>query len=153
MRKITVIFLATILMAGCATQGRFNSGSIFDSSRAVLDECDDRGGTHTILFYGNDHIRTAGVVHLKKGEIFAIRLNPTNNANNRPGVDYEDETVTISGKNDASAFLTANGSYATTPGPLHELIICVPPDLASGTYYYEIDITQTGNLDPRADVM
>lgn len=153
MRKITVILLATILIAGCAAQGRFSSGNEFDSSRAALDECDDTGGTHINLFYGNDHINTAGVVNLRKGEIFAIRLKPTNDGNNRPGVNYEDETVTISGKTAASAFLTAIGSYSGTPGPHHELIICVPQNQAADSYYYKIDITQTGNLDPRADVM
>ena len=147
-----MILLAIASLVGCAGQGRFSSSAQFDSSKASLDECDDTGGTHVNLFYGNDHIRTAGVVHLKKGEIFAIRLKPTNDANNRPGIDYEDQTVTISGKTAQSAFLNAIGSYSGTAGPHHELIICVPPDQASDTYYYKIDITETGNLDPRADV-
>jgi len=154
------MLLATILITGCkangapegAGEGLFDAKASFNSSRALLDDCDDTGGTHVILFYGNFEVRTAGVVNLKKGEIFAIRLHPKNDLNNRPGIDYETETVTISGKDSASVWLSAVGTYDTTPAPHHELIICVPPEQADGNYYYNIDITKTGSLDPRAKV-
>ncbi len=162
------MLLATILISGCGSEnaakgavegavegdldGQFDGQALFDSSRALLDDCDDKGGTHVNLFYSNFEIRTAGVVHLKTGEIFAIRLKPKNDMNNRPGIDYETETVTISGKDGASAWLSAVGSHDLTPAPDHELVICVPPGQAAGTYYYKIDITKTGSLDPRADV-
>lgn len=155
------MLLATILITGCkangapegAEEGQFDAEASFDSSRALVDKCDPHGGTHVNLFYGNFQIRTAGVVHLKAGKIFAIRLMPENGVNNRPGIDYETETVTISGKDSASAWLSAVGSYDSAPAPLHDLIICVPPGTAKGTYYYQIDITNTGSLDPRADVI
>ena len=160
MRKIILMLLATILISVCGTvgiaqspaaEGQFDAKASFKSSRALLDDCDDKGGTHVNLFYGNFEVRTVGVVRLKKGEIFAIRLKPKNDANNRSGINYETETVTISGKDLASAWLTAVGSYTST-APDHELVICVPPGTATGTYYYQIYITNTGSLDPRAEV-
>ena len=154
------MLLATILISGCnangapedAEEGQFDAEASFDSSLALVNKCDSHGGTHVNLFYGNFEIRTAGVVNLKKGEIFAIRLHPKNDANNRPGINYETETVTISGKDLASAWLSAVGIYDSAPAPHHDLIICVPPGTANGTYYYKIDITNTGSLDPRANV-
>lgn len=164
MQRIILTLLATILIPGCAPggaeesakegteEGQFNAKASVRSSRALLDDCDDAGGTHVKLFYGNRRIRTAGVAHLKAGEVFEIWLNPENDANNRPGIDYETETVTISGKDLASVWLTAVGSYNSTPAPHHELVICVPAGTPGGDYFYNIDITDTGSIDPRADV-
>ena len=160
MRRIILMLLATILITGCkangapegAEEGQFDDKASFDSSRALVDKCDPLGGTHVNLFYGNFQIRTAGVVHLKVGKIFAIRLMPENDANNRSGIDYKTETVTISGKDSASGWLSAVGSYDSAPAPHHDLIICVPPGTAKGTYYYQIYITNTGSLDPRVEV-
>lgn len=164
MRKILLMLLATILMSGCAPggaeesdkegteEGKYNEKASVRSSRALMDDCDDTGGTHVILFYGNRRIRTAGVAHMRPGEIFEIWLKPENDLNNRPGIDYETETVTISGKDLASVWLTAVGTYDSTPAPHHELVICVPLGTPKGDYFYNIDITETGSLDPRADV-
>ena len=151
MRKTMLSLLTTFMAAGCAT-GQFNAGSEFDSSRATLDDCDDIGGTHINLHYSNYQIRTTSIAHLRAGEIFSIRLKPQNTPANRPGVDYEDKVVTISGKTAGSAWLSASGSYSTTPEPHHDLVICVPPNEPPGTYYYDINIVDTGSLDPRADI-
>ncbi len=167
MRSIIPILLATILMSGCASgrgsehaaaaveDGQFDDQATFDGSRAKLKTCSGPGGTHVNLFYGNSEIRTAGVVHLKAGKFFAIKLMPHNDMNNRPRIDYEDLNVTISGKPDGSPssdWLTAGPTSYNKAGPDNELVICVPEGQATGTYYYNIDIDKTGSLDPRADV-
>jgi hypothetical protein len=169
MRRTLFMLLATCLAAACMPdesgtkepsavgregtgEGQFDAQGTFDSSRAKARACDDTGGTHINLFYGNYRIETAGFAYLKAGEMFAIRLKPQNDSNNRPGIDYEVETVTISGKDLASVWLTASGSFASTPPPHHELVICVPSGTPNGSYYYNIGITQTGSLDPRAEV-
>jgi hypothetical protein len=165
MRTLLLILLTTVLLSACGAkdkkmgvdadadpgEGRFNADGVFQSSRAILNSCDDTGGTHINLHYSNYRIKTSGVVNLEENEIFSIRLKPVNNAHNRPGINYETETVTISGKDLASVWLTASGSYATTPAPHHDLVICVPTGI-SGIFYYNIVITETGSLDPRADV-
>jgi len=156
MRRVILMLLVSVLIAGCkangadedSMEGQFDENASFDSSRALIDDCDGHGGTHSNLFYGNFEIRTVGKVTLQAGKIFAIRLKPKNDANNHPDIDYKTETVTISGKNSASAWLTAVGTFNSTP----ELTICVPPGTPKGIYYYNIDITNTGSLDPRGDV-
>lgn len=153
MRRIILMLLATILISACARQGQYSASGTFDASRALLDECDDKGGTHVNLIYDNHQIRTVAVARLKAGEIFAIRLKPKNDQkNDRPNIDYETETVTISGKGAASAWLSASGSYNNTNPPHHELVICVPLKQPDGQYYYQIEINEAGKLDPRADV-
>ena len=151
MQKITLMLLAIILISGCA--GSFQRSAKFDSSRASLDECDDKGGTHINLYYGNNRIKTAGSADLARGEIFAIRLKPENTPNNRPGISYDDVDVTISGKGSATWLTAGPESYNDLPGPHHELIICVPPGTPiSDDYFYNIEIVSTGNIDPRAKV-
>jgi len=149
MRRIILLVLSTIVIAGCAFQGRFSKSGAFVS----VDTCDETGGTFVNLFYSNHEIRTVAVAHVRPGEIFAIRLKPKNDANNRPGVDYEDVDVTISPKAGYpdSSWLTA-GPESWNTATDHELVICVPPATAIGKYYYTIDIVETGSLDPRADV-
>ncbi len=153
MRSIIAIFLTTILISGCAIQGRFSDSATFDAARALIDQCDDKGGTFVKLHYDNHQIKTIGVAHLEAGEIFAIRLKPKRDSKiDRETVNYETETVTISPKPGSPAWLSANGSYSGTPAPHHDLIICVPPGTPDGKYYYKIHVNEAGTLDPRADV-
>jgi hypothetical protein len=154
MLRIIPMLLAVVLITGCAVQGRHNASRTFDASRALLNTCDNTGGTFVNLFYDNSQIRTVSVAHVEPSEIFAIRLKPKNDAYNRPGVDYETVDVTISGKAGFpnSAWLTAGPDSYIGTAPDHELVICVPQGTAADRYYYTIDIDQTGSLDPRADV-
>ena len=153
MQRIILMLLSISLISGCAGQGKYSSSGKFDASRAELKECDDTGGTHVNLIYDNHQVRTVASADLKPGKIFSIRLMPKNDREiDRFGVDYLTETVTISGKDDASGWLSAEGTFAKAPEPHHDLVICVPPDLADGNYYYKIKITETGSLDPRVKV-
>lgn len=157
MRRIILLVLFTIVVSGCAFQGRFSESGTFPS----VGDCDDTGGTFVNLFYDNRQIRTVAVAHIEPGEIFAIRLKPSNDGYNRPTVeggstpvDYRDFDVTVSGKDGfpASAWLSA-GPASWNTATDHELVICVPNDLERPSrYYYTIDIDQAGSLDPRADV-
>lgn len=154
------MLLATILISGCATEGRFSASRTFESSGASLELCDDDGGTFVKLFYGNRRIRTAGVAHLQAGELFVIQLKPENDANNRQDIDYDALDVTISGKlcapgqkpPESDCFLTAGPASYNDTAPDNELVICVHPDQPIGDYHYNIDIENTGSLDPRVKV-
>ena len=139
------MLLTTILISSCAREGAFIK------SREMAS-CGEVGGTFVNLFYSNAQIKTAATAHVVRGEDFKIRLKPKNDSNNRPGIDYRTETVTVSGKDADSAWLSASGSYNSTSPPHHELVICVPPDQPDGNYYYQIEINEAGKLDPRANV-
>ncbi len=153
MQRIIAMLLAAILLSGCDTHGNYSKSRTFDSSRSGSDKCDDQGGTHVNLIYDNHQIRTVAVARLRAGEIFSIRLKPKNDPEkDRKNVNYETQTVKISAKGGGPAWLSASGTYDTTPEPYHDLVICVPPGTANGAYYYKIEITGAGTLDPRADV-
>jgi hypothetical protein len=155
-----MMLLATILISACATEGQFSASRTFKSSPDSLGQCDDEGGTFVKLFYGNRRIRTAGVAHLQAGELFVIQLKPENDANNRKDIDFDALDVTISGKlcapgqkpPESDCFLTAGPKSFDDTAPDNELVMCVHPDQPIGDYYYNIDIEDTGSLDPRAKV-
>jgi hypothetical protein len=148
-----LMLLTTLLISACAIEGRFSKSGTFPT----LGECDDKGGTFVILKYSNNEIRTEARARLQAGEIFEIRLDPRNDQWNRPTVpggstpiDYRDFDVTISGKDAASSWLKA-GPDSWRSAKDNKLVICVPPG-TDGTFYYNIEIDETGSLDPRADV-
>ena len=100
-------------------------------------------------------IKIKGLVHVVPGEFFAIELKPKGNSEIRPGLIVEDLDVTISGKAIGlpSGWLKAGPkSYNDTAPDGHKLFICVPPAQMDGAYYYNVEIDEIGELDPRADV-
>ena len=160
MKNTILMLFATILISACATEGHFSASRTFESSGDSLGQCDDKGGTFVKLFYGNRRIRTVGVAHLQAGELFVSQLKPENDRNNRQGIDYDTLDVTISGKlcapgqmpPESDCFLTAGPESYDDTAPDNELVMCVHPDQPPGDYYYNIDIKETGSLDPRAKV-
>ena len=159
MKRITLILVSFLLITGCVTQGEFSASREVDASRATLKECDDNGATLARLTYGftgnsirsDSRIRLRGRVHVEPGEVYAIELRPRGNSN-ISSIDLQAADVTVTGKDAASAWLTAGPASYNDTAPDYELIICVPPDQPPGKYHYNVEIKDFGKLDPRADV-
>lgn len=161
MRTTILVLMVAIVVSGCAGQGQYISSREFNTSLAVLDTCDQTGGTPVKLYYGYNgvtprasaEIKIRGIAHVRAGEVFAIELKPKSNNRIRPGFNFEDAEVTISGKPGTNSdWIEHNPASYNDTAPNHELVICVPEGQPSGRYYYNIEIEDTGTLDPRADV-
>jgi len=102
--------------------------------------------------YGDSEIsiktKSERAKQVKHDDYLVFKLKPDSDPG--PGIgDYGTVTVTVAGKNSASNWIAASGTYNSSS----ELIVCVPHDLEYDTYEYVIFVAGVGTLDPRVIVV
>ena len=85
---------------------------------------------------------------VKRDDYLVFKLKP-DSTKGPDGLDYKTVTVTVSGKNSASQWISASGSDVGSGG---EFIVCVPTGQAYDTYEYLVQVNEVGTLDPRVIV-
>ena len=151
MKRILIMFVVTVISAGCATDGRFRSVSITGGP------CGDVSGyTVTGIAYADSKLVVVPISRIRPDTEWRFYLRPVTNPNDPD--NYRDAMVTIKGKfpatnppPDRSDWIDVAGSYNGTPG--HYLVECVPAALTSGEEFeFLVDVQFVGELDPRAKV-
>ena len=141
MRKITVMLLTTMLILGCASEGRFIASNVPNS-------CDGTGHSFVIIHYGDSRILVIPIVEIKAGAELQYRLLPDRRKSDL--TDYEDTLVTISGKLSPDGdWMNESGTFNGSDGVLK---VCVPENPTEETYFYKVEVAGVGDLDPRAHV-
>jgi hypothetical protein len=140
MRHFITVLLATLLISGCAKDGKLISSNIPNS-------CGSIGHTFTWIKYGDSHLGALAFSDIGRNAEWRFRLIPDRSSG--PNA-YTDAVVTISGKTPADAWVSVSGQHSSNP----VLIICVPAALTIGAEVnYMIDVQWVGELDPRAEVV
>jgi len=140
MRQFMTVLLATLLITGCATNGKLIASSVPNS-------CGSVGHTFTWIKYGDSHLGALAFSKIGRNAEWRFRLIPDRSSG--PNA-YTDAVVTISGKTPADAWVNISGKHSSDP----VLILCVPESLTVGSdVNYMIDVQAVGELDPRAHVV
>ncbi len=117
------------------------------------------GYTWTAVAYGDSKMLVVPLSHIKNNTEWRFILKPVNLSTDPPLADYDNATVTITGKTAADAWINTagpgntliTGNFATN----NTLTACVKglPNTDVGTdYSYIVDIVSVGRLDPRGRV-
>jgi len=156
MRRILAIVLVSTLFSGCClTDGAFCKGSFH--SAACGGEVE--GYTWTAVAYGDSKMLVVPLSKIRNDTEWRFILKPVRLPTDPPLANYENATVTITGK-------TAADTWINTAGPGNSLITgdfatndtltaCVKglPDITVDTdYSYIVDVATVGRLDPRGRV-
>jgi len=140
MRQFMTVLLATLLISGCAANGKLISSR-------VPNTCGSVGHTFTWIKYGDSHLGALAFSDIGRSAEWRFRLIPDRSSG--PNA-YTDAVVTISGKTPADAWVNISGKHSANP----VLILCVPASLTVGSdVNYMIDVQWVGDLDPRAKVV
>ncbi len=140
MRKIMTVLLTTLLISGCAKDGKLIEIS-------VPNTCGSVGHTFTWIKYCDSHLGALAISKIGRDAEWRFRLIPDGGSGPN---SYTDAIVTISGKTGADAWVNVSGQHSTNP----VLILCVPASLTVGSdVNYMIDVQWVGELDPRAEVV
>jgi hypothetical protein len=134
------VLLATLLITGCATNGKLIESRVPNS-------CGSVGHTFTWIKYGDSHLGALAFSKIGRNAEWRFRLLPDHSSG--PNA-YTDALVTISGKTPADSWVSVSGQHSSNP----VLILCVPEAIAINTdVNYMIDVQWVGKLDPRAKVV
>lgn len=145
MKKLVVVLLAAVLVAGCV-DGKF-------VKRSTANNCSGTGWTHTAIHYGDSRVIVIPLSDVVAGEELRFFLLPQ--LKGRAAVDYTGARITVTSKPENAWFDTESGTFTTSP----IISTCVKDGLARGTefeYKVEVEIpvgTQKALLDPRAIVI
>ncbi len=168
MRRILLILVITVISAGCATDGRFHK-KIFTST---ICGGEVSGYSVTYVAYGDAKLLVIPLSKIRVNTEWRFILQPLQLRKSVSTVDYKAQTVTITGKNAADAWINTAGPGAGTGiwvgtgagGSItgtydgaanHTLTACVKnlPNTAVGTaIHFNVDVVTVGRLDPRANV-
>ncbi len=146
MKKLAVILLAAVLVAGC--DGRF-------VKRSKANNCDGTGWTRTAIHYGDSRVIVIPLSDVVTSEEMRFYLVPQ--MRGRGAESYQGATVRISAKPDTDPW------FATVDGKAEDVFLwtCIKDGLARGTeleYMVEVIIPSDtpplkALLDPRAIVI
>ena len=146
MKKLAVVLLAAVLVAGC--DGKF-------VKRNTENNCDGTGWTRTAIHYGDSRVIVIPLSDVVASEELRFYLVPQ--MRGRGAQSYQDATVKISAKPVADPW------FATVDGKAEDgfLWTCVKSGLARGTELeYTVEVIMPADtppvkalLDPRAIVI
>lgn len=151
MHKILMTLSVAIIVAGCATDGRFRSVSI------VGGPCGDVSGyTVTGIAYADSKLIVVPVSRIRADSEWRFYLRPVTNPTDPE--NYRDALVKIKGKfpavnppPDRNDWIDVEGTWNGTPS--RYLVECVPDDLDEGEEFeFLVNVEFIGQLDPRARV-
>lgn len=152
MKRTTLLIIATVALAGCASDGSFRSGTFFsevcDPPRVV------QGFTLTAIHYGDSRLIVIPISKIKVNSEFRFILVPKRRSDTDEVV-FSEQTVSISSDDDDDAGETEPGwlEVEGTASDDGTLALCVPESVARNRYKYDVVVTEVGQLDPRADVI
>lgn len=129
-----------LALGACTAPGQFSSSTVVSSS------C-PKGTTKVHVKYGDSYLDVNPQAKTKANAALQFVLDPKSTRGPN-GLNYDDVTVTIKGKNADASWISESGKASEG----RDLIVCVPPAQAEGTYFYLVEVEQVGTLDPRADV-
>jgi len=140
MRQFMTVLLATLLITGCATNGKLIASSVPNS-------CGSVGHTFTWIKYGDSHLGALALSDIGRSAEWRFRLIPDGGSGPN---SYSNKVVTIIGEPPNDTWLSVSGQHSSDP----VLTLCVPASLAVGTdVKYMISVKDVGELDPRARVV
>lgn len=149
MKRTTIVILLSFLLVACATDGRPQKKN-FTSTRCG-GEID--GLTAVGVKYGDSRLQARSRSDVRRRTEFRARLKPIINSGDP--VNYENVTVTITGKTSDpdSSWISGSGTFSTATD--HEIVLgCVPGGAPFGKVYaFDIVVDTVGTLDPRAEVV
>ncbi|MGK2925941.1 MAG: hypothetical protein ACSLE2_09980 [Lysobacterales bacterium] len=101
--------------------------------------------------YGDSYIKVNARKKVKPGCPLVFRLDP-DGAGGPNGLDYDNVTVTIKGKEgeDGAHWVAFSNTAAKTEDK--RFSASSPVDQKEGTYFYLVAVEKLGELDPRIDV-
>ena len=135
-----VILGAAACLSACASLMKGPTASVCTSSSPKKD---------VTITYGDSNLSVdAKEKKVHRDDYLVFKLKP-DSTKGPDGLDYKTVTVTVSGKNSASQWISASGSDDGSGG---ELIVCVPTGQAYDTYEYLVQVNEVGTLDPRVIV-
>jgi len=165
------VFIFSVLLVGCATDGSFKAQKITGGP------CEGAVGyTHTIIAYGDGKVVVKPMSDIRPNSEwrFYLRLDPR-----LGGGALEKSNVTVDGKAadtmvvdptgkalvkyalptppDNDDWLYASGDYDSAPvdkNNNHYLTVCVPAEVKKDqNWYYKVKIINVGEVDPRGRVL
>lgn len=142
-RTAMLVLPFTLLLQGC--EGTYSNFRKFDNPSC------SKGGSYVNVHYGDSQLKVKPIANVNRGGAFEFRLKPKKPKGKEK--DYDNALVTIDGKTgpdglDASWIKADNADNRKK----RNLVICVPPGIDRGIYYYSVKVEKLGVLDPRADV-
>ena len=155
MRKALALIAVLVFISGCCTDGNFCKNSIH--SAACAGPVD--GYTLTAVAYGDSKLLVVPLSDIRNDTEWRFILKPLKRRTDPAGSDYDNATVTISGKGASDAWInTAGPGNSPISGTLASdgmLTACVKnlPDTTIGSEYsYIVHVDTVGTLDPRGRV-
>jgi len=147
MKKLAVILLATVLVAGCV-DGKF-------VKRSTTNSCGGTGWTHTAIHYGDSRIIVIPLSDVIEGEEMRFFLLPQ--LRGREAKDYQGATIRVTSKPADAWFDTGSGKFTDAP----IISTCVKNNIPTGTEFeYKVEVIMPAEtpplkalLDPRAIVI
>lgn len=157
MKRILTVLLASTLFTGCCIFTG-NGGFCKDSISSTVCGGTVDGYTATIVAYGDSELVVVPISHIRPNTEWRFRLQPIIRRDDYN--DYNAMTVDIKGKApesgqepDHNDWISIGGSYDTSDERTRTITLCTPSDLPpESTYKYEVEVEETGKLDPRATV-
>lgn len=139
-----IVFLLTIaaLVSACSLNGKPQRKNFASTvcSRPV------DGFTVTKIQYGAAHLSMKYDSEAIQNSEIRFELQPKKG--------FENATVTITGKNSASNFLSSSGSKGLAPKGVIVASDCVDQSAPIGTIYeFDVEVAGVGKLDPRIEVV
>ena len=140
MKKILALFLVSVLLVGC--DGRF-------IKKSVTNSCSSTGWTITTIHYGDAYIRVIPISKIVDGAEWRFILDPGPDSD---GVDYGGLTVKVRGKTGFGWFVEQQGT-ADADGSIKVCINTGGTLSAGDVVYYDVEIVDHGQLDPRGRII
>jgi hypothetical protein len=140
-----MLLLSPLLLTACVIPG-----DTVPSDNPLT--CTDSGKTTVNIFYGDSQLKVSPqVVRVHKNKMIQFALHPQKAPATDPeGVDYDEVTVTVTGKKTDGNWLNVSGDSKSGK----KLQVCAPDPggVKVVTYEYMVTVQEVGQLDPRAEV-
>ena len=155
MKKIFLLLTVSLTLAACAstsdsvTTSQCTDAKVPPGDTFVRYKVDEDGDfSVTMKLKHNVHSDSA----------FKIKLIAQGNESDDVVITTKGVSVTLPdstlGAPSLVKWLDGSGSFNSTTGDQHHIILCVPDDAQKGSSYkYDIYIGDIGRIDPRVDVM
>jgi hypothetical protein len=139
---------STINLAVCSMAMAYLTACNTLPSHPLLAQCAADKKDVTVS-YGDSYLKADAKINVKQDGALVFNLKP-GNVKGPNGLDYSGVDVTLRGKDDKSAWISATGKASATDD---KLIVCVPDKQAEDTYSYIVEVAGVGTLDPRVVVV
>lgn len=138
MKRFIYLLAVVVLIAGCATPGKFHATN-------AANRCDGTGRVKIEIKYGDSYIQVTPKANAKRRGEIIYELKPEQNP--QSGINYDAVLVTMSGKTPADEWLNAAGTKSGG-----DPYICVGQNQALGDYDFSVNVAGVGTIDPRVHI-